>query len=220
MAKPKMRMSEAAAAADSTDSRRLLLDAAIRLFAKHGLDGTTVRDLAQEAGVNLCMISYHFGGKEGLYRACLEVCGRTRVEGAKGLLDPPSSVEEFAIRLRLFVTALANTNALQPEFSRLIAKEIEAGLPIAFDIFEATFLKVMSDVIQFFRSAQKAGVIREDGDPVYWAHLIYGTVGHITRCDTIGKKYFNCSITDTKSRERMVDNLVETFLRGVVKEKE
>ena len=48
-----------------------LLDAATPLFAARGLHGTRVRDVARAAGINLSMISYHFGGKEGLYSAVL-----------------------------------------------------------------------------------------------------------------------------------------------------
>ncbi len=46
-----------------------ILEAAERLFAEHGFDGTSVRDIAAEAGVNLAMISYYFGSKEGLLGA-------------------------------------------------------------------------------------------------------------------------------------------------------
>ena len=55
--------------ADGIDARQRLLAAGIRLFAEHGFEKTSVRALAQAAGVNLGAISYYFGDKEGLYRA-------------------------------------------------------------------------------------------------------------------------------------------------------
>jgi AcrR family transcriptional regulator len=206
-----------AKAAESGNSRKQLLDSGIRLFAQHGLEGTSVRDIAREAGTNICMISYHFGGKEGLYRACLQAFGEARVQVTKDMLKAPSSVEEFRVRLRLFVQTLVDLNADRPEFSRMITKEIEAGLPVAADIFEATFLEVQKNVLQFFRDAQKAGIVRKECDPLYMATIIYGTVSHIARCDTVAKTYFNCSISDPKNREKLVDTLVETFLGGVLK---
>ncbi|RYY97735.1 MAG: TetR/AcrR family transcriptional regulator [Chitinophagaceae bacterium] len=42
------------------------------LFAQKGYDGTSVRDIAEAAGVNLAMISYYFGSKEGLIKALFE----------------------------------------------------------------------------------------------------------------------------------------------------
>lgn len=40
-----------------------------RLFAEKGYEGTSVRDIAQDAGVNVAMISYYFGSKEKLLEA-------------------------------------------------------------------------------------------------------------------------------------------------------
>ena len=43
-----------------------IMEAAEKLFAAKGFDGTSVRDIADSAGVNLAMISYYFGSKEKL----------------------------------------------------------------------------------------------------------------------------------------------------------
>jgi AcrR family transcriptional regulator len=40
-------------------------------FARDGYSGTTVRDIADEAGVNVALISRYFTSKEGLFEACL-----------------------------------------------------------------------------------------------------------------------------------------------------
>ncbi|MGH7014059.1 MAG: CerR family C-terminal domain-containing protein [Stellaceae bacterium] len=57
------------ASARGADTRRRLIETAIEVFAAHGYDGTSTRLLAERAGVNLPAIQYHFGSKEGLYRA-------------------------------------------------------------------------------------------------------------------------------------------------------
>jgi len=57
------------ASARGADTRRRLIETAIDVFATHGYDGTSTRLLAERAGVNLPAIQYHFGSKEGLYRA-------------------------------------------------------------------------------------------------------------------------------------------------------
>ena len=56
---------------ESTALRDKLLAAATPLFAAKGFSGTNVREIAGAAGVNVSLISYHFGGKEGLYSAVL-----------------------------------------------------------------------------------------------------------------------------------------------------
>jgi AcrR family transcriptional regulator len=51
-------------------ARARIRDAAIRLFAERGIDGTTVRDIAREAGVSPGLLRHHFGSKEALREAC------------------------------------------------------------------------------------------------------------------------------------------------------
>lgn len=56
-------------------TREKLLSAAIDVFGRRGFDGTTTRELASAAGVNLQAIPYYFGGKQGLYIAAAEHIG-------------------------------------------------------------------------------------------------------------------------------------------------
>ncbi|RFM26339.1 TetR/AcrR family transcriptional regulator [Deminuibacter soli] len=50
-----------------TDKREIIIDAAIELFAIKGFEGSSIREIAQSAGVNLAMINYYFGSKEKLF---------------------------------------------------------------------------------------------------------------------------------------------------------
>ena len=51
------------------DKRDQILEAAEELFAQKGFEGTSVRDLAKKAKVNVAMISYYFGSKEKLFES-------------------------------------------------------------------------------------------------------------------------------------------------------
>ena len=46
-----------------------IMEAAEKLFAAKGFNGTSVRDISEAAGVNLAMVSYYFGSKEKLFEA-------------------------------------------------------------------------------------------------------------------------------------------------------
>lgn len=48
-----------------------ILQVAEKLFSEKGFDGTSVRDIAKESGVNVAMISYYFGSKEKLLAALI-----------------------------------------------------------------------------------------------------------------------------------------------------
>ena len=56
---------------DGERSRARILEAAGKLFAGKGFDAASIRELARAAEVNLSAIAYHFGDKEGLYRAVI-----------------------------------------------------------------------------------------------------------------------------------------------------
>src|SRR4029453_5925987 len=55
---------------EALTGRARIRDAAIRLFAERGIAGTTVRDIAREAGVSPGLLRHHFGSKEALREAC------------------------------------------------------------------------------------------------------------------------------------------------------
>ncbi|MFC5747657.1 TetR family transcriptional regulator [Actinomadura rugatobispora] len=79
---------------DAERSRRLLLDAALEEFAAKGYAGARVQDIADRAGVNKQLISYYFGGKEGLYQEL----GRQWLEHEAAFNDPDISLEELLMR--------------------------------------------------------------------------------------------------------------------------
>ncbi len=54
-------------------TRNKIMKAAARIFAEDGYDGASIRKIVAKADVNQAAISYHFGSKEGLYRAVLQM---------------------------------------------------------------------------------------------------------------------------------------------------
>ncbi|MFJ5382597.1 TetR family transcriptional regulator, partial [Cupriavidus sp. CER94] len=54
------------------ETRARIIEAAMRLFAAHGFDGASTRDIAREANVNAPALQYYFDNKEGVYLACIE----------------------------------------------------------------------------------------------------------------------------------------------------
>src|ERR1700689_4995632 len=57
------------------ETRAALVAAALTLLGDKGFEATSTREIAAAAGVNVAMIAYHFGGKDGLRRACAEFVG-------------------------------------------------------------------------------------------------------------------------------------------------
>ena len=54
------------------DKKKHILESAEKLFSVKGFEASTVRDIAEEAGVNLAMISYYFGSKEKMMESLFQ----------------------------------------------------------------------------------------------------------------------------------------------------
>jgi AcrR family transcriptional regulator len=54
------------------DTRTRILEAAASIFSVEGFAGASTRTLAASAGVNIATLNYHFGSKDGVYRATME----------------------------------------------------------------------------------------------------------------------------------------------------
>ena len=53
-------------------SRKKIVNSAIVLFANKGFESTSTREICKHAGVNLSLIPYYFGNKDGLYTSIIE----------------------------------------------------------------------------------------------------------------------------------------------------
>lgn len=84
------------------NTKDALLYAAIEVFADKGFDAATVRDICGKAKANVAAVNYHFGGKDALYVAVLELVFPK--EEYQGSTDPSLSPEA---RLRAYLTDMA-----------------------------------------------------------------------------------------------------------------
>ncbi len=98
---------------DPERTRRALLDAALVEFADKGRAGARVSAIADRAGVNKQLISYYFGGKDGLYDALVEHWHRQ--EDAWSARSP--SLAEL-------VTEYLRAAVEQPDLHRLFLREL------------------------------------------------------------------------------------------------
>lgn len=79
--------------------RSRLIDVALRLFARRGVDGVSIAEIAVAAGASKANVMHHFGSKDGLYAACLDVIDahlHTAVDTAVETGDLPAALEGWA----------------------------------------------------------------------------------------------------------------------------
>jgi len=86
------------------DSRTSILLAAGRIFAEKGFQGTTIRQICEEAGVNIAAVNYHFGDKEHLYIEAVHRAHQPE-NGPEELLSWPEGTPP-AIKLRDYIRSM------------------------------------------------------------------------------------------------------------------
>lgn len=69
------------------NSKQKILNSATKLFAHKGFDAVSVREICKDSNVNLCMISYYFGGKKELYNAIIDNLIEKQTQYAKTFLN-------------------------------------------------------------------------------------------------------------------------------------
>ncbi|WP_067897424.1 TetR/AcrR family transcriptional regulator [Nocardia vaccinii] len=101
---------------DDRTARARIRDEALRLFADHGPDGVSIRDIATAAGVSPALVMRHYGAKEGLREAVDEHVA----EIFDSLLDEvtnPDGADPFAA-------------ATAPTMAELVIRQLPADSPI------------------------------------------------------------------------------------------
>jgi TetR/AcrR family transcriptional regulator len=110
---------------DAAATREALLAAGAALFAERGYEGVPVHAIARRAGVNKAMISYHFGGKRGLYLAILNAAFGEVVPRVEGLATSPGPAPEL-LRQLIAVVGDAATQRY-PHFPAMMLREVLTG---------------------------------------------------------------------------------------------
>lgn len=144
--------------AHQRDSRRVLLDAAAKEFAKHGARGARVETIVKSARVNERMIYHHFGSKDGLYQAVL--ADQWQGLGATLQRSLPAATE-LAPRegLELVFTGLVAAFAERPLLIPLVLHEAMNGWQ---SVPQITLAKVPREIRALYSRGQRDGVFRDD----------------------------------------------------------
>ena len=105
------------------NTKKLILDVAERLFAERGFAGTSLRSVVTEAGVNLAAVHYHFGSKEGLFRAVVKRFADPIVEQELALLNQLQALHEVpSVEAILTAVLKPNLELLATDQDKLIVR--------------------------------------------------------------------------------------------------
>jgi AcrR family transcriptional regulator len=104
------------------DVKMKILEGAKRLFARKGFEGTTVRQICDEAGVALALVSYHFGGKENVFYALFDTF-------APEFLQEPFDLKNPEADFRKFILEFVRFRMSEPELINILQQEVMMQSP-------------------------------------------------------------------------------------------
>jgi TetR/AcrR family transcriptional regulator, fatty acid metabolism regulator protein len=160
-------------AGNAVDKRRLILDAAIRVFAREGFHRCRVSDIANEANVAYGLVYHYFRSKD-------EVLDTLFSERWTLLLEAIADVDrqELPIREKLYAVASFIIDSYQhdPDLMKVIIVEVTR----AANTFGRAHLTEIREAYQgiggIFQKAQEEGTFRTDISPQFATLCFYGAI--------------------------------------------
>jgi AcrR family transcriptional regulator len=195
------------ARAGAVDKRRLILDAAIRVFARQGFHHCRVSDVADEAGVAYGLVYHYFGSKEEILNQVFT--GRWQV-----MLDAIAEIDrrELPAREKLYAVAsfIIDSYHHEPDLMKVIIVEVTR----AANTFGREHLEMIREaygmIAAIVESARADGSFKEDISADFAAMCFYGAIEQL-----LSGWIFGYLPTTDEEFERAKGLVVETICGGL-----
>jgi len=197
------------------DTKSSLIKVSRRLFSKAGFDQVSVRMICQEVGCNVSSISYHFGGKEALYRACLEANGQGVHTITMQILQNPQSREDFESKLRLFLERFYGHLCENADAVGMMVYELRAAQPLANDIIEKYYMDVPRKIEKFLNEAKAKGIIDVSIDTNLVSDLMLSKAFNAIFFEDLKRKMDGTCIHENSVRTNIVEQTMRIFTGGI-----
>ncbi|MBO9576526.1 MAG: CerR family C-terminal domain-containing protein [Sphingobium sp.] len=155
-----------------------LLDAAVIEFGRSGFEGASTRDIAAASGTTMSSITYHFGGKQGLYVACADhIADQISAIHAERMgairANPPQTVEQATAALLGLLENFARV-MLAPQseaWSQFITREQQRPT----EAFERLYARIMQPMLE--TAVGLVAITRPSLDEMARRNLVLNVVG-------------------------------------------
>lgn len=183
-----------------------ILFAAEELFAEHGFEGTSTREIAKSANVNISMISYYFGSKEKLYEKLVEY---RMTEGrffSQDILDR-SDINEWQ-KIEKIVDQFSNKVRTQKCFYRIMQREqLHTKTPQIVEFLKQTKLSFISMYSKILEAGLQKGIFTKN-PPIYLLHsTVSGTLFYGSNGIEMYKEFLENTDSDEEFEDRFYGEL-------------
>jgi len=160
------------------DKQVQIMETAEVLFAEKGFNGTSVRDIAEKAHVNLAMISYYFGSKDKLLESLFDYRGEHIKLKLESMVEDKTlgSFEKLDLLIDHYIEKIMN----QQCFSRIMVREqVVNHTGITAELITQMKKRNQEIISKLIHQGQKKGEFKRNIDiPLMMATLV-GTAGHL-----------------------------------------
>ena len=193
-----------------------LLDTAESLFSQKGFDGTSVRDIAEAAGINTAMISYYFGSKEKLMEEIFERKSLNIKEKVANLLkdDSLDPLEKMYSLVDMYIEGILSRKT----FHRiLLCEQIINQNPSIITMLDKMKTKNSEYINDLIRLGQKKGMFRKNIDIPMMTNTLMGTVFHTLVNLDFYKTYHDMEGMKDEEFERVVKKRLSVHIKNIYK---
>ena len=191
----------------AADKRRVILDAAVRVFARQGFHACRVSDIADEAGVAYGLVYHYFSSKEEILDTLF--LERWDVMLA-AIAEADASERSPRDKLHAIAGFIVDSYRHDPDLMKVIIVEVTR----AANTFGRTHLAKIRDayaqIAAIVARAQADGVFRPEITPEFAALAFYGSVEQVLS----GWIFDSSPLTDAEL-EQAKTLIVETICRGL-----
>ena len=190
--------------------RALILNAAERVFARHGFSGSRLKEIAEEAGLPKANILYYFKNKEDLYRyVCQDI-----LENWLGAIGEISESSEPDEAVRKYIEAKMELSMQRPNASRVFAMEIISGAPVIGDYLANELKSWVDNHVQIFHVWQKRGQLA-DVSPYHVFFVIWAVTQTYADFETQIKLVLGDQHLGSDEYRRAVKSVTQIILSGL-----
>ena len=200
---------EAPQAREKSTTRDKLLEAAIKLFAEKGFNGTTTKEIAEKAEVNEALIFRHFSTKRDLYGAIIEK-KIFEEPGIEITLETHKDSKDDALVFTAIATRMFDRCGKDPSFMRLLHFSALEGHDLS-DMFFETYVEYINMLIcDYIETRIKDGALR-NVNPLYASKAFIGMVVN----QIIAQELFGEKKRGKIDQEQLIATFVRIFLNGI-----
>ena len=197
------RMNQDTTAADRSRTAAVLVRAARRLFATHGFDGTSVREITAAAGANLGAVTYHFGSKAELYNRVVADCVEPLSEGVIAAAGAAAPVMD---RVAAVVRAYFDHISRDEDTGRVLLQAIAIGKQPPESAGQG-IRRIHAALLALVVEGQQGGLIRA-GDPRLLSLSIVSVPLHLVLVRRALKTNLNLDLDDAAQREAAIRHAI------------